>query len=190
MESYWYRYSNYVVKFCPGVTSSRTLYFLIKKGKKEMDKEESKAYENNEEVIYNLLSEKELHDMEAAKEVAAKMAAKCTHRRFNGREDSLIYDGNRCRCEICGAEFKPLEIRDMYKACDDMIDCIESFKIHETSSSIVSKYIDIIPLVKDLRESIKDVERKISAKNKRAGDMSAFAMFSNLENCLKNEVSK
>ena len=152
--------------------------------------EEGKVYGNNEEVIFNLLSEKELHDMEAAKEAVAKMAAKCTHRRFNGREDSLIYDGNRCRCEICGAEFKPLSISDMYKACDDMLDCIESFKILETDNSIISKYTDIIPMVKDLREKIRDAERKVNAKNKRVGDMSAFAMFSNLENHLKNEVSK
>ena len=152
-----------------------------------MDKEESKVNENeNEEVIYNLLSEKELHDMEVAKQTVAKVSAKCTHRRFNGREDSLIYDGNRCRCEICGAEFKPLDVKDMYKACDDMLDCIETFKILETNSSIVSKYIDVIPMVKDLREKIKNAERKINAKNTRTGNMSAFTMFSNLENVLND----
>ena len=121
----------------------------------KLSEEEIKMLQNNGPGV---LSSREL------------LQAHCLHRNFDNRSDSLMYDSKTgiAKCEICGSEFKPIDLDVEDLESQDLNDVYNTIKVvgydilphEEARGGLYHLYAECRDGLKDKRE-LCDLYRRV-----------------------------
>lgn len=115
---------------------------------------------------FNKLSEEEIKmlqinrskDCPGAPSERELLQAACLHRNFDNRSDSLMYDSKTgiVKCEICGSEFKPIDLDVEDLENQDLNDVYNTIKVIGFDILSNEERVDLYRLYAECRDGLKD----------------------------------